>query len=95
MQSKDRNTAMASNKHNDQLEARGKQRYWLIKMWCNTTGITVRDLCREFNVTARAMGEPEVHYSVFYRVCQGERMSARVRKWIAKRTRIKYKELWA
>lgn len=79
----------------EEVEARNRQRYRYLKYLAEMRGLTIRNLHREFSAACRKDGAPEVHYSVFYRVCQGKRSSRRVRRWIAAFFKIKTGELWS
>ena len=79
----------------DENEAKRKQRHRYIRYLADVHGVTVRDLHREFNAACKAAGRRGVHFSVFYRVCQGLRTSARVRGWIARYFRIEPEVLWS
>jgi len=69
---------------------RDKQRYRYIRYLAEMQGLTVRDLHREYCAESN-----RCHYSVFYRVCKNERKSAAIRNWIARRLKIRSKELWS
>ena len=86
---------MATQKQIDSKDdSRAKQRYRYIRYLAEMQDLNVRDLHRAFCRSARRKGESGCDYSVFYRICQGKRRSERIMKWVSRKLRVPYEELW-
>lgn len=65
-----------------------KWRYRYIRYLLDINGKTVRDLHREYSKVRK------VHYTIFYRVCRGQKKSHSIQEWIARQLKIQPQELW-
>jgi hypothetical protein len=74
---------------------RRKLRYLFISNQVSLMNSNLSKLCAEFNAQASGRGENPVHLSVFHRVARGEKTSARIQLWLARRLKINPKELWS
>jgi hypothetical protein len=85
-----------ANTSTQKRNPRDRQRYNHIRLVADTMGFSIIDLLREFNKAEEAKTNGNtVTYAAFYRICTGERKSARIQKFIARKLRIKNEDLWA
>jgi hypothetical protein len=75
--------------------ARAGHRYLLIRHLALLRGMRIKDLHIKFTHDCIAQGLPPCHYSVFYRVCQGKRVSTRIMRWLSKNLKERHSVLWA
>lgn len=87
--------AQPSSSESRKSGERARQRYRYIRYLQECRGGRLSDLWREFCLARSATQESACHFSVFHRVCRGERTSLRIRRWIARRLRVRYSELWS